>query len=391
MFRRVSWTVCAAVAATVSLALAADDARAQSKSIVETAVEAGSFKTLAAALEAADLVEALQGEGPFTVFAPTDAAFAALPEGTVATLLKPENRDRLVAILTYHVVSGNVPAKKVVELTAAKTLNGQRVKIAVDGDTVTVAGAKVVTADIFCSNGVIHVIDRVILPSEDNLAVTARKAGSFQTLLAAAQAAGLVDALSATGPLTLFAPTDEAFAKLPEGTVATLLKPENRDQLDSILKYHAIAGRVYSDDAVAARTAKTLQGDSIRISVQGDRAKINDAVLLKTDIDASNGVIHVIDSVLLPPKKLDGAAARQMIERAVARGSHLYNTGHHAACASLYAETAERMMQSGGDQMPPLVMTNLRKAMENAKHVSCPTERAWTLRRGLDRAYYAMH
>ena len=139
--------------------------KAKSKDIVDTAVAAGQFNTLAAALEAADLVGTLKGDGPFTVFAPTDAAFAKLPEGTVESLLKPENRDQLVAILTYHVVPGKVEAADVVNLDAATTVNGQDVQITVADSGVQVNGANVISTDIEASNGVIHVIDTVILPS----------------------------------------------------------------------------------------------------------------------------------------------------------------------------------------------------------------------------------
>lgn len=133
--------------------------------IVDTAVSAGSFKTLAAALKAAGLVDTLKGTGPFTVFAPTDEAFAKLPPGTVETLLKPENKAKLVGILTYHVVSGNVKAADVVKLKSAKTVQGQNVAIdAADG--VKINNAKVVKADVETSNGVIHVIDTVLLPKE---------------------------------------------------------------------------------------------------------------------------------------------------------------------------------------------------------------------------------
>ena len=134
--------------------------------IVDTAVKAGSFKTLAAALKAAGLVETLKGKGPFTVFAPTDEAFAKLPAGTVETLLKPENKDKLVAILTYHVVAGNVKAADVVKLKSAKTVQGSEVKITVADGEVMVNDANVVKTDIACGNGVIHVIDTVLLPKE---------------------------------------------------------------------------------------------------------------------------------------------------------------------------------------------------------------------------------
>jgi len=135
------------------------------KDIVDTAVGAGSFKTLAAALKAADLSETLKGKGPFTVFAPTDEAFAKLPEGTVETLLKPENKAKLAAILTYHVVAGKVEAKDAVKLKSAKTVNGASFTINVSDAGVMVDKAKVVKTDIQCSNGVIHVIDSVIMPA----------------------------------------------------------------------------------------------------------------------------------------------------------------------------------------------------------------------------------
>ena len=137
---------------------------AMSKDIIDTAVAAGSFKTLAAALTAAGLIETLKGAGPFTVFAPTDEAFAKLPAGTVEDLLKPENKDKLVKILTYHVVAGKVMAADVVKLTSAKTVEGGEVTIKVDGSTVMVNDAKVTATDIAASNGVIHVIDTVIMP-----------------------------------------------------------------------------------------------------------------------------------------------------------------------------------------------------------------------------------
>ena len=134
------------------------------KTVVEAAVATDGFKTLVAAVTAAELAETLSGEGPFTVFAPTDEAFSKLPEGTLADLLKPENKDKLIAILKYHVVPGKVMAKDVVNLTKAKTVEGSNVKVSVEDGTVMIDKAKVVKTDIPCKNGVIHVIDKVILP-----------------------------------------------------------------------------------------------------------------------------------------------------------------------------------------------------------------------------------
>ncbi len=154
----------ALVALVSILAVGVANSQYDEKNIIDVAVEAGSFGTLAAALEAADLIETLQGDGPFTVFAPTDEAFAKLPEGTVESLLLPENKDQLTAILTYHVVAGSVMAEQVVGLDEAQTVNGQLVDISVDGAVVMVNEANVVATDIMASNGVIHVIDSVILP-----------------------------------------------------------------------------------------------------------------------------------------------------------------------------------------------------------------------------------
>ena len=139
---------------------------AGTKDIVDTAVAAGSFKTLAAALKAADLVDTLKGAGPFTVLAPTDEAFAKLPAGTVETLLKPENKSKLVKILTYHVIGAKAMAADVVKMTSAKTVQGSEVKIMVADGKVKVDDANVIKTDIACSNGVIHVIDAVIMPKE---------------------------------------------------------------------------------------------------------------------------------------------------------------------------------------------------------------------------------
>lgn len=157
----------AIVMAVVGLAIGSTFARASNQDIVDTAVRAGQFKTLAAALKAADLVATLKGPGPFTVFAPTDEAFAKLPAGTVENLLKPENKAKLTAILTYHVVPGAVKAEQVTKLDQAKTVNGAMVKVTTKGGKVTINDATVVKADIPASNGMIHVIDKVILPPQN--------------------------------------------------------------------------------------------------------------------------------------------------------------------------------------------------------------------------------
>jgi transforming growth factor-beta-induced protein len=269
---------------------------AMPKTIVDIAVEDGRFTTLVAALQAANLVDTLKGDGPFTVFAPTDDAFAKLPAGTVEALLA--DIPTLSNILLYHVVPGKVMAADVVKLSYADTAAGQPVLIKVDGDKVMVNNAQVVITDIEAANGVIHVIDTVILPPSADIVDTAVADGRFTTLVAAVQAAGLVDALKGEGPLTVFAPTDEAFAKLPAGTIDALLK--DIPALTDILLYHVVDGRVLAADVVSLTAATTLQGSDITITVADGQVKINDATVIITDILTTNGVIHVIDTVILP-------------------------------------------------------------------------------------------
>ncbi len=304
-----------AIGTTPAAAIAGDGCRAHRSEtasdeadIVDTAVAAGSFDTLVAAVKAAGLVDALKGDGPFTVFAPTDAAFAKLPKGTIASLLKPENKDQLTAILTYHVIPGKVMASQVSDGLSAASLQGQKLDFTVGHGGAAIENARIVKTDIACTNGVIHVIDTVILPASESIVGTAKNAGTFETLLAAAGAAGLADVLDGQGPFTVFAPTDEAFAKLPAGTVESLLKPENKDLLVAILKFHVVSGRVYAKDALGAGAAETLQGESITIAARDGGAYVQESKIVATDIEASNGVIHVIDSVLLPK---DGASHDQ--------------------------------------------------------------------------------
>jgi transforming growth factor-beta-induced protein len=270
--------------------------------IVETAVADGRFTILAKALGAAGLVDALQSKGPFTVFAPTDDAFMALEKanpGTLDTLLMPKNRELLTQILTYHVVAGEVKAEQVVELSNATTLNGQRVDVKVKDGKVYIDGAQVVITDIETSNGIIHVIDSVITPNSKDIVETAMGDARFSTLVEAVKTAGLVSTLQGDGPFTVFAPTNEAFAKVPG--LSSLLEPRNRQTLVDILTYHVVPGSVYARDAVAAERASTVQGEKVKIGIDNGRLTVNGANIIITDIETTNGVIHVIDAVITPP------------------------------------------------------------------------------------------
>ena len=279
------------------------------KDIVDTAVADGRFQTLVAAVTAAELVDTLKSEGPFTVFAPTDDAFAKLPEGTLESLLLPENKQALTDILLYHVVAGSVMAADVVNLDSATTVLGKDVAIKVDMGNVYINDAQVIITDIETSNGVIHVIDSVILPPAEEAAAPgtivdiAIADGRFNTLVAAVTAAELVETLSGEGPFTVFAPTDDAFSALPAGTLDSLLLPENKQQLTDILLYHVVSGKVMAADVVGLSAAPTVLGKDATITIKDGNVYLNDTVqVIITDIEASNGVIHVIDAVLLPPQ-----------------------------------------------------------------------------------------
>ena len=298
---------------------------AQELDIPGTAVDAGTFGTLVAALGAADLVGALSTpNGPFTVFAPTDDVFAALPEGLVDCLLLPENVGALSSILTYHVVEGSVLSTDLVDGMEATTLQGEAVVVDLT-DGVKINTSTVVSADIAAANGVIHVIDSVLVPPSidvaaflascptptdevvgiaaptDDIPTTAISNGSFQTLVAALSAADLVGDLSTpNGPFTVFAPADSAFEALPAGLVDCLVKPENAAVLSGILTYHVVEGEVLSSDLSDGMVAGTLNGANVTVDLT-DGVKIGSSTVLAADVLATNGVIHVIDSVLVPP------------------------------------------------------------------------------------------
>lgn len=283
--------------------------KATTKNIVEVASANSAFSSLVTAVSTAGLVDALSGDGPLTVFAPTDDAFAKLDPATLNDLLtNPDSLPALSNILQYHVVPGRITSDMlgldVVSLLKGATvngyvemLNGDDVRVDVTPFGLMLNGSAMVTqADLKVGNGVIHVIDEVLLPPMD-IVDTAVAAG-FSTLVTAVQAAGLEGALRGEGPLTVFAPTEDAFAALGD-TLNDLIA--NPTLLADILAYHVVDGEVYSAN-VAAGPVTMLNGDEANISVSEDgMLMINDATIVTTDIVTSNGVIHVIDTVILPP------------------------------------------------------------------------------------------
>jgi uncharacterized surface protein with fasciclin (FAS1) repeats len=252
---------------------------------------------LEAAVVVAGLVETLQGDGPFTVFAPTDAAFAALPEGTVEALLA--DIPALTNILTYHVVGAKAMSTDLSDGQMIATVNGKKIEVTINEDGVFINNAKVTVADIEADNGVVHVIDAVLLPPVITVVDIIVDSPDHSTLEAAVVAAGLVETLQGEGPFTVFAPTDAAFAALPEGTLDDLLADPS-GALTDILLYHVVAAKAMSSDLSDGQMITTVLGKDITVMITADGVYINNAMVTVADLEAENGVVHVIDAVLIP-------------------------------------------------------------------------------------------
>lgn len=281
----------------LSPVVVADD----TQDIPTNAQNTGTHDSLVAALSHAGLVSTLQGDGPFTVFAPTDDAFAAAGIDLTSFDTDEENAT-LSDILLYHVVSGSVSASDVTDGMNAEALNGDNLSFAVSSDgTVMVNGATVTSADVMASNGVIHVIDTVLMPPADlgDIPTVAQGTGIHTSLVAAVVQAELLSTLQGDGPFTVFAPTDDAFAAAGID-LASLDTDEGKAALTDILLYHVVAGEVPSSAVIDGLVAAAVNGDDLSFTV-GEGVMVNDANVVLADVPASNGVIHVIDKVLMPP------------------------------------------------------------------------------------------
>ena len=273
---------------------------AQIQTVVDVIVNSADHDTLEAAVVAAGLADDLSGTGPFTVFAPTDAAFAYLPAGTIETLLM-DPTGALSNILLYHVVGGLALSTDLTDGQTITTLQGQDITVTLLTSGVMINQAMVTVADIQTGNGVVHVIDAVLLPQApqtNTILDIVVNSADHDTLEAAVIAAGLADELSGPGPFTVFAPTDAAFANLPAGTIEALLA--NTSDLTNILLYHVVGAQALSTDLTDGQTVTTLQGQLVTVTINANGVMINQAMVTVADIMADNGVVHVIDAVLLP-------------------------------------------------------------------------------------------
>lgn len=285
---------------TVAFGVAADE----TEDIPSNAAASGVHESLVAALGHAGLVETLQGDGPFTVFAPTDAAFEAAGID-LATYDNDEANATLVDILTYHVLEGAVDAANVSDGLVATMLNGDNATFTVNNGTVQINDATVTEADVVASNGIIHFIDKVLLPPVDepaleDIATVATNTGDHDSLVAALAHAGLVATLQGDGPFTVFAPTDEAFAAAGID-LSTYDNDEANATLADLLSYHVYAGSVAAADVTDGMVATMVNGENATFTVVNGTVMVGDATVTTPDVAASNGVIHVIDKVLTPP------------------------------------------------------------------------------------------
>ena len=266
-------------------------------SVYDIIATSGVHNTLEAAIDAAALNGTLSGDGSFTVFAPTDAAFAALPASLIGALLTDPS-GVLTDILLYHVLDGQVLSSQLPATATVPTLNGQTVDIEVTADGVTVNGAQVIIADLIGNNGVVHVIDAVLIPSDATTVYDVVVASSDHTTLETAiNLADLDETLDGPGTFTLFAPTDAAFSNLPDGLLNSLLGDPSL--LGDVLLYHALGDIALSTSLVNGPVA-TLFGETVNITVSGSGVMVNNAMVTVADIVTINGVVHVIDAVLVP-------------------------------------------------------------------------------------------
>ena len=268
----------------------------QELNIVETAQEAGNFTTLLTVATDLGLAETLQNE-ELTVFAPTDAAFEALPDGLIESLTD----EQLTEIILYHLLEGTVESNQIEPQQDAETVQGERLLLQSNANGVTVNGsASVVLADVAASNGVIHAVNEVLLPAEfrePGIIETAEAAGGFSILLGAVEDAGLTTTLQFLGDFTVFAPTDDAFNALGIETVEALTS----EQLTDVLTYHVLDGEVPSTALQPEQTVTALNGENVFITLEGDAVTVNGtSSVVLADVDADNGVIHAVNQVLLP-------------------------------------------------------------------------------------------
>ncbi len=276
--------------------------------IIENANKLTNLSTAVALIDSADLTATLKSIGPYTVFFPSNSAFDKLTEGTLDSLLQPENISNLSTVLTYHVVAGKYTSDMLVDGQELYNINGQRMYISKKSGSFTVNGAMVESKDIVSKNGVVFIIDTVLTPSSETLESESQKLNIIQNIEQASNLTILIETLNSAdlsqnleteGPFTIFAPTNTAFDRLSTGTLVSLLEPENKSYLVSLLNNHVLQGEYTADDLGDGTSLQAMSGLAISISKSDNSFKVNGGVVI-SEIRAKNGVIFIVDKVLTP-------------------------------------------------------------------------------------------
>ncbi len=365
-----------------------------------TVAKRAGLTTLLALVKAADLE--LAAGNRYTIFAPTNEAFARLPADKVKFLTSPEGKRTLQKVLQHHVLAMPLDSASLLSRRAVQSLAGQW--IAIDAEALAVGGSKIVAADVAFDSGLVHVIDAVLMPELRSLTEMLAAQPKLSTLRTAVEAAGLGAQLSAEnpGPWTVLAPSDEAFAALPPGALEALLA--DRAQLGAVLAAHVIPSAIRRQDMLAQGSARTLSGQtSVNFGLSQGAITAGGAQILVADIEGVNGVLHIIDRVLLPDASAtaaksttktaapaDGLAVLRVFDLAIERGVPLFNAGEQAACAAIYELAIGSVVALGQQALTPQAVTTLQTALDAGSRQQVATDRAWLYRRAMDKVCAAL-
>jgi uncharacterized surface protein with fasciclin (FAS1) repeats len=339
----------------------------------------------------------LPADGRVTIFAPTNEAFAAIPADKVKFLTSPEGRATLRAILKHHILPLPLDSGSLLQRRGVLALSGQN--LAIDGEGLTIAGASLLKTDVAFDRGIVYVIDRVMMPETRSVAEIVREDPRLSTLLKAVTAVGLAAQLGGEneGPWTVLAPSNEAFAALGEETVKALMADPL--QLANVLSAHVIPSRIRRSDMIAQRSARTLLGrDAVSFSLIDGRVAVAGAGIVTGDIEASNGVIHIIDRVIVPDPsavtnvpaggiKANALGVSGLVELAIERGVPIFNDGKPDACAAIYEVTIAAIINLASEAVGNDAVERLRLALAEGQAEKDATNKAWIFRRALDRVY----
>ncbi len=363
--------------------------------------------SLAAVAKSADLttllslieVSGLQlpADGGVTVFAPTNTAFEAIPADKMKFITSEEGRGTLQAILKHHILPVALDSGSLLQRRGVAALSGQNLLI--DRDGLNIGAASLLKVDVPFDGGIVHVVDQVLLPETRSVTEIMSQDPRLATLLKAVTAAGLAGQLGSEneGPWTLLAPSNEAFAALGEETIKSLMA--DLPQLANVLSAHVIPSRIRRSEMIAQRSVRTLLAqDLVSFELKDGQIAAAGARIVAPDIDASNGIIHIIDRVIVPnpsstkdrptePIKASAPSASGLLELAIERGVPMFNEGNPNACAAIYEVTITALVELGGEALGNEALERLRLALATGQVENDDTKRAWIYRRAMDRVY----